>query len=104
MEHILKPLCEDLPEVATFNPSTIKNNKNLGVLYEGKDGKWVPEYDYYPSGVITPRNMTGYKLGTNGVVFGPQGSLRASATHLTRYAMMLANNGTTVSGKQILSP
>ena len=93
-----------MEEVATFNPATIKNGKNLGVLYEGKDAKWVPVYDNYPSGVIPARNLTGYKLGTNGVIYGPQGGLRASASHLTRYAITLANNGTTPSGKQILTP
>ena len=47
--------------------------------------------------------MTGYVLGTNGIVFGPQGSLRASATHITNYAYMLANSGKTRSGRQVLS-
>ena len=90
--------------MATFNPVTINKASNLGALYRGQNGKWVPTVDNYPSGVVPPeRNMTGYIIGTNGIVFGPQGSLRASATHLTNYAYMLANLGQTRLGRQVLS-
>ena len=93
-----------MPEIATFNPATIKNTSNLGVIYLGSNGKWVPNYDYYPDGKIVQRNLTGYQIGSNGVVYGPQGSLRASASHLSNYAIMLANAGKTKQGKTILSP
>lgn len=102
-ENILKPLSEGLSEIATFNPVTIKNINNLGVIYIGKSQKWTPNYDYYPDGKITEANLTDYNVGENGVIFGPQGSLRASASHLTQYAMMLANGGKTKQGKAILS-
>jgi hypothetical protein len=36
----LIPLSEGEAETATFNPATIKNTKNLGVLYIGSKGKW----------------------------------------------------------------
>jgi len=93
-----------MPEIATFNPATIKDIANLGVIYLGSNGKWVPNYDYYPDGKIVQRNLTGYKIGSNGVVYGPQGSLRASASHLSLYAIMLANGGKTKQGKTILTP
>ena len=63
----------------------------------------MPNYDYYPDGKIAQRNLTGYKIGNNAVIYGPQGSLRASATHLSLYAIMLANGGKTKQGKTILS-
>lgn len=88
----------------TFNPANIRNTKNLGIIYTGKNEKWVPNYDYYPSGNIPQRNLTGYFIGSNGVIYGPQGSLRASASHLTRYANMLSNGGKTISGKTIILP
>jgi CubicO group peptidase (beta-lactamase class C family) len=103
-DHILTPLSEGLPEIATFNAANIKQPKDLGVLYIGDKGKWVPSYDYYPSGSIPQRNLTGYQIGTNGVIFGPQGGLRASASHLSNYAIMLSNGGKTAQGKVILSP
>jgi CubicO group peptidase (beta-lactamase class C family) len=90
-EHILGPLSKGLPEEATFNPATIRNKRNLGVIYIGKNGTFAPNYDYYPTFDIPQRNLTGYKIGTNGVIYGPQGYLRASASHLTRYAIMLKN-------------
>jgi CubicO group peptidase (beta-lactamase class C family) len=103
-DNILTYLSEGLAEVATFNAANIKNAKNLGVLYNGNKGKWEPGYDYYPNGVINQRNLTGYKVGDNGVIYGPQGGLRTSVSHLTNYAITLANGGTTKSGKVILSP
>lgn len=47
--------------------------------------------------------MTDYKIGSNGVIFGPQGGMRASATHLSNYIRALANGGVTKNGKRILS-
>ncbi len=73
------------------------------MIYTGSQGKWVTSYDYYPSGSIPQRNLTGYRIGNNGVIYGPQGSLRASVSHLSNYAIMLANGGTTKTGKKILS-
>jgi hypothetical protein len=101
--NILNFISEGLPEIATFNPATIKDTSNLAVLYLGKAGKWVPNYDYYADGVINQRNLTGYKIGSNGVIYGPQGSLRTSVSHLTQYAIMLANGGKTKQGKTVLS-
>jgi len=103
-DHILGPLSKGLTEEATFNPATIKNKRNLGVIYIGKNEAFVPNYDYYPDFNIPQRNLTDYKIGSNGVIYGPQGSLRASASHLTRYAIMLKNEGKTVAGDQILKP
>jgi CubicO group peptidase (beta-lactamase class C family) len=102
-DNILSLLSEGESEVATFNPALIRDTRNLGVLYLGEKGKWVPNYDFYPDGKIVQRNLTGYIIGSNGVVYGPQGSLRASAGHLTNYAIMLGNGGRTKRGKTILS-
>jgi hypothetical protein len=81
--------------MATFDLSTIKNTSNLGVIYRGVDGKWTPTCDNYPDGKINAKNLTGYKIGSNAGVFGPQGSMRASTSHLTNYALMLSNSGMT---------
>lgn len=63
----------------------------------------MPSLDNYPTGVIPKRNTTGYKIGTNAGWYGPQGSIRASATHLNLYAIMIANKGVAKSGQRILS-
>ena len=102
--NILFQLSEGLAETATFNIATIRDTSNLGVIYIGNNSKWQANYDYYPDGKITQRNLTGYKIGDNGVIYGPQGGLRASVSHLTNYAIMLANGGKTKGGKRIISP
>ena len=63
----------------------------------------MPNCDNYPGGTIPQRNLTGYTVGDNAVIYGPQGSLRASVSHLTNYAIMLANGGKTKQGKQVIS-
>ena len=69
----------------------------------GSKGSWVPNYDYYPDGKIPARNLDGYQVGSNGLIFGPQGGLRASVTHLSNYMIMLANKGVTKEGTRVLS-
>lgn len=96
-------ISEGLQEVATFNIGTIQNSSHLGSCFVGDKGKWVADVDYFPTGVIPVRNLTGYVIGSNGVVFGPQGGLRASVTHLSNYITMIANGGVTKQGKRILS-
>lgn len=103
-DHILTHISEGLPEVATFNPATINNPNNLGVIYIGDEGKWIPNYDYYPSGSIPQKNLTGYRIGTNGVIYSPQAGLRLSASHLSNYTVIFLNGGKTRHGKTIISP
>lgn len=67
----------------------------MGSCFVGQNGKWVPDVDYYPDGKIPQRNLTGYEIGSNGVIFGPQGGLRASVSHMSNYITMLANKGVT---------
>lgn len=95
-------ISEGLVENATYNPSTIQNYKNLATIYIGKDGKWVPNSDNY-NGPIPDKNLTTYKIGTNGAIFGPQGGLRASAMHLNHYMYIHANKGVNKSGRRLLS-
>ena len=103
-ENILKHLSQGLSEVATFNAGTISDSSNLGTIFVGSNGKWVPNYDSYPDGIIPQRNLTGYVVGTNGVIFGPQGGLRASVSHLSNYIQMLSNGGLTKEGIKVLQP
>jgi hypothetical protein len=91
-----------LAENATFNVATVKNASNFGVIYEGSQGKWVPVIDNF-NAPVPQRNLTTYKLGTNGAIYGPQGSLRASTRHLNNYMYMHANKGVTKSGKRLIS-
>lgn len=94
-EKILGYVSLGLEEVATFDVGAIGTYEHLGAAFYGKNGEWVPDYDYYPDGNIPQKNMTGYKIGHNGVVFSPQAGMRASVHHLSNYAILLANKGVT---------
>jgi hypothetical protein len=76
-----------------FNPADILNSNDLSVLYTGSNGKWVASQDNYKGGSIPQRNLTGYTIGTNGAIYGPQGSIRCTVTDLLKYINMIRENG-----------
>ena len=50
-------------------------------------------------------NLTHYRTGNNGALFGPQGGLRISAADLARVGMMLLGEGTlALNGARLLTP
>ena len=100
--HVLNELGEGSVNTPTFNAGNIRNASDLGTIFVGSKGKWVPNFDYYPDGAIPQRNMTGYKIGTNGIVFSPAGGLRASVNHLANYMEMFLRKGKVKT--EILSP
>jgi CubicO group peptidase (beta-lactamase class C family) len=78
---------------------------NLATLYrkretiDGKDiwrspgGPWRAQVDDYSREAPVPRAGTGYRPGTNGTLFAPQGGLRTSAAGLARIMRMLMADG-----------
>ena len=86
----------------TFNVKHIKDLNNLGVLYRYKDSTWVAQVDDYKGKQPPSRAFKDYELGQNGLIFGPQGSLRSSARDLGKFAIMLLNKGE-YNGQRILS-
>lgn len=96
--NVFKPL--DLQ--TTFNVEDIDDINNLGVLYRYIDSSWVAQVDDYKGKQPPSRAFEGYELGQNGLIFGPQGSLRSSARELGKFAIMLLNKGE-YNGKRILS-
>ncbi|MFS4415634.1 serine hydrolase domain-containing protein [Maribacter sp. 2307ULW6-5] len=96
-DHIFKPM----GLTAHFNVSELKDLDSLAVLYRYKEGKWVPQADDYSKGLPPLRAPENYELGKNGLLFGPQGSLRSTAKDLAKLALMLIRDGT-YNGQQIL--
>ena len=96
-EHIFKPMEMD----ARFDPAHLSNPDNLAVLYRYKDEQWVPQADDYKG--ITPPQRTDslYIPGTNGLLYGPQGSLRCSVNDLEKIARLFWNQGS-YRDKQII--
>jgi CubicO group peptidase (beta-lactamase class C family) len=74
-KHILQPLGMR----AEFNVAKIDSMDDIAVLYRFREGAWVPQTDDYQGIRPESRASEGYQTGQNGLVFGPQGSLRASA-------------------------
>jgi CubicO group peptidase (beta-lactamase class C family) len=73
---------------------------------EGWDpaGPWIAQADDF--GVEPPSAPPGldtYQIGTNGTIFGPQGSLRISTDDLAQLMLMLMHDGR-AGDKQILAP
>ncbi len=89
-KHILRPLGMQ----ADFNVAEIESINDIAVLYRFKDGNWTAQADDYQGIRPESRAFSGYQAGQNGLIFGPQGSLRSSAQDLAIFAKMLMNDGT----------
>ena len=86
-ERVFKPLNME----ADFNPTKLDLSQ-LATLYRF-DSIWIPQVDDYTNNLPTDRVWEGYKPGTNGLLFGPQGSLRCSASDLIKLGQLFLNNG-----------
>ncbi|TFW31798.1 class C beta-lactamase-related serine hydrolase [Massilia horti] len=97
--------------LADFAPANIND---VATLYRKREkdgnevwdpnGPWVAQTDDFSNEApAAPRGLDSYVVGTNGTIFGPQGSLRISANELAQIMLMLMNEGR-YGGKQILKP
>lgn len=96
-KHILRPLGMR----ADFDVAAIDTMDDIAVLYRFVDGAWTPQADDYQGIHPASRAFEGYRPGQNGLVYGPQGSLRSSARDLARFMQMLMNDGS-LEGQQIM--
>ncbi|HEY5801685.1 MAG TPA: serine hydrolase [Burkholderiaceae bacterium] len=79
-----------LADVATLYR---KREKDGHEVWDPK-GPWIAQSDDF--GVappVAPAGLAAYKAGTNGTLFGPQGSLRISANELGKIMLMLMHGG-----------
>jgi len=84
-ENILLPLGIH----GSFNISDIGNINNVAVLYRNS----IPQADNYQGIAPPPRDLSQYNIGTNGLIFSPQGGLRISAADLCNFMIMQASGG-----------
>jgi CubicO group peptidase (beta-lactamase class C family) len=82
----------------SFNIDHIQNISDVAVLYRNS----VVQLDNYNGVAPAPFNPASYTIGTNGLRFGPQGSLRCTMNDLLTFGQMLLNGGQH-NGVQILS-
>jgi CubicO group peptidase (beta-lactamase class C family) len=97
-EKIFQPL----QITGSFNIQDIPNINNVAVLYRKSGNSWLPQTDNYNGVKPPPRNLSGYVLGSNGVIFAPQGGLRISANDLSKFMMTIMNGGI-LNGVRILN-
>lgn len=87
-DEILDPLAID----ASYNVRDLTDINDVAVLYRNNGG-WQPQADNYEGVVPDPLDIGDYTPGTNGIYFGPQGSLRISAQDTGTFLNYLATNG-----------
>lgn len=86
---LLDPLDID----GSYNVRDLSDINDVAVLYRNNGG-WQPQADNYEGVVPDSPNIGDYVPGTNGIYFGPQGSLRISAQDTGIFLNYLATNGT----------
>jgi CubicO group peptidase (beta-lactamase class C family) len=97
--------------LADFAPARVED---VATLYRKREkdgdevwdpqGPWIAQADDFGSEApAAPPGLDNYKTGSNGTVFGPQGSLRISTADLAQIMLMLMNGGRH-DGRQILAP
>lgn len=76
----------------SFNVDHIPDINNVAVLYRNA----VPQADNYLGNPPPPFDPDTYTIGDNGLLFGPQGSLRITAPDLSKFLRMVSGNGSGV--------
>jgi CubicO group peptidase (beta-lactamase class C family) len=87
---------------ASFDVRDIPDINNIGAIYRKEAGKWVAQNDEWKGVRPSTRNLNDYVIGSNAVIFAPQGGLRASAADLAKFLILHQNNGI-VNGVRLLS-
>ncbi|NTW31970.1 MAG: serine hydrolase [Bacteroidetes bacterium] len=84
---------EPLGISGSFNVQDINNIDNIAVLYRMKEGEWKAQADNYKGIKPVSRDSLFYKIGSNGLIYSPQASLRISAYDLSKIMLMQMNSG-----------
>jgi CubicO group peptidase (beta-lactamase class C family) len=84
-------LFKPLTMKASFNVMTA-DLSNLATLYRSKDGKWNSQTDDYSIEKPSERAYESYSPGKNGLLYGPQGSLRISTNDLITLSKLFFND------------
>jgi CubicO group peptidase (beta-lactamase class C family) len=83
-EYMKSEVLDPLGIVGSYNVADVENIDDVAVLYRNLDDGWTPQADNFQGVKPEPANLDGYVPGTNGLLFGPQGSLRVSVLDLAK--------------------
>lgn len=92
----------DMPEHVQAQVGTLYRKLNETGGYDPFNGTWTAQCDDFTNGYPS-EDYSGYVIGSNGSLFGPMGSLRASVHDLCEIMQMFCNDGR-YNGVQILMP
>ncbi|MCI0495159.1 serine hydrolase, partial [candidate division KSB1 bacterium] len=80
-----KHIFETLDMNSSFNILDLPDINDLAVLYRKSGGIWTAQADQYNGNYPAERDLSGYKIGDNGIIFAPQGGLRSSSLDLAKF-------------------
>ena len=110
INHIYAPMglscsfnVSEMPEAARAQVGTLYRKLDAAGRHDPLGGIWTPQCDDFRLGYYPYVDYSDYVLGTNGSLFGPQGSLRISIRELCQIMLMFCNGGS-LNGVQILKP
>lgn len=83
---------EPLAVTSSYNIQDLPDINDVAVLYRYQGG-WNVQFDNYLGVLPPPPDLSGYVPGTNGIYFGPQGSLRATASDVGKILAFIWNDG-----------
>ncbi len=86
-------ILEPLGIEGSFNIQDLEDINNLAALYRYQNGNWQPQQDNFEGVLPMPPDLSAYVNGTNGLYFGPQGSLRCTAEDVNKFLNFLKNEG-----------
>jgi CubicO group peptidase (beta-lactamase class C family) len=90
----------DINDIATLYRKRQKDDDEIW----DPNGPWIAQSDDFGAQApVSPAGLDNYVVGTNGTIYGPQGSLRISANELAKIMLMLMNEGR-YGNKQVLTP
>ena len=110
IEHVYAPMgltCSfnvaEMPEPIRQQVGTLYRKFNSDGEYDPLNGAWTSQCDDFSKGYYPYVDYSDYRPGTNGSLFGPQGSLRVSVKELCQILLMFCNGGSS-NGVRILKP
>jgi CubicO group peptidase (beta-lactamase class C family) len=89
--YIRKHICEPLEIEATFNIQDLEDLDRVSVLYNADH---EPRIDQFNGVKPDPIDLSGYAIGSNGMIFSPQGGIRASVLDLAKLLSAHQHGGT----------
>ncbi|KEO80948.1 serine hydrolase domain-containing protein [Tumebacillus flagellatus] len=79
--YVRENICKPLGMRASFNVQDLEEINRLSVIYNAEH---EPRIDHYQGVKPIPQDLRSYEVGTNGMIFSPQGGLRASVLDLVK--------------------